>query len=674
MSEENVEELGIETRVQALLAEADVVFGKVHARMRTDLRFVGASDQWDETDIRLRGENRARQQFPVLDKYVERLVGNYNANPYSIQVEALDASSADMADSLQGLVNAIESKSETRYAYRQSLRNAASTGYGWLSVTTDYGDDETSSKFVEVKIETIEDPCSVVIDPASRFVDGRDASWACVREWVGKKTAKEIFGAEAVKDPDGSAWPEGDRSDRSLVEVLTFYELVRGDKDAKDDADKTDHVVKYRLVGGRLHGKGKRIPLNRIPVVPVYGLPVIEDGRVNYVSVVHRAIDAQKNINFAVSTGAERLALSPTAKIAVSEEAVAGKEEDYADANRSNKTLLTYKAYDDAGRKLDAPAKIDPAVNGADIAQYYNLYTLAVTETVGIPLDGIGGSTTKQLTAEETLTKARAAETVLSTIYENLAASVRAVGRLAIELVASQYVGMRSYITQDSVTGERKKVENVDFDKIRVDLESLDIRVEAGPLLSTQRKENVKCFLQLFSIAPDIYKPLLFAKIMDNMDGVDAQTQSAVRQIAFKGLDQIKLDADKLARLTQENQNLKNQLAQTQLALVGARARSQDAAVRSQAGVLAAKINADMQLKKEAMQQGGETEREQQRLSVERQKDIERSYNDMVRNSLERDRIIQSAVSALNGVVDREAKEDLPDIMREAAPPPQGGI
>ena len=666
------EELGVVSRVHSLLAEADAVFGKVHARMRTDLRYVGASDQWDETDIRLRGENRARQQFPVLDKYVERIVGNYNANPYSIQVEALDASSAQMAESMQGLVNAIEAKSETRYAYRQSLRNAASTGYGWLSVTTDWGDDETTRDFVEVKIETIEDPCSVVIDPASRFVDGRDASWACVREWIGRKTAKDIFGAEFAED-DGTAWPEGDRSDRSLVEVLTFYELVRGDKDAEEEKDRTDHVVKYRIVGGRLYGEGKRIPLNRIPIVPVYGLPVIEDGRIGYVSVIHRAIDAQKNINFAVSTGAERLALSPTAKIAVSEEAVAGKEEDYADANRSNKTLLTFKAYDDAGRKLDAPVKIDPAVNGADIAQYYNLYTLAVTETVGIPLDGIGGSTTKQLTAEETLTKARAAETVLSTIYENLAASVRAVGRLVIELIASQYVGHRNVITQDSLTGTRQRV-NTDFDSVHIDLDVLDIRVEAGPLLSTQRKENVKCFLQLFQIAPDVYKPLLFAKIMDNMDGVDAQTQSAVRQIAFKGLDQIKLDADKLAQLTQENQNLKNQLAQTQLALVGARARSQDAAVRSQAGVLAAQINADMQLKKEAMRQGGETEREQQRLSIQRQKDIERSYNDMVRNSIERDRIIQSAVTALNGVVDREAKEDLPDIMREAAPPPQGGI
>ena len=32
------EEIGVVSRVHSLLAEADAVFGKVHARMRTDLR------------------------------------------------------------------------------------------------------------------------------------------------------------------------------------------------------------------------------------------------------------------------------------------------------------------------------------------------------------------------------------------------------------------------------------------------------------------------------------------------------------------------------------------------------------------------------------------------------------------------------------------------------------
>ena len=67
--------------IKELLSGADNEWGRIHTRMKQDLRYVGAADQWDSGDIMLRGENRARQQFPLLDKYVERIVGNYNLNP-----------------------------------------------------------------------------------------------------------------------------------------------------------------------------------------------------------------------------------------------------------------------------------------------------------------------------------------------------------------------------------------------------------------------------------------------------------------------------------------------------------------------------------------------------------------------------------------------------------------
>lgn len=643
-------------RIRNLLSEADNDWGRIHTRMKTDLRFVGAADQWDSSDIMLRGENRARQQFPLLDKYVERIVGNYNLNPYAIQIEPLNLMAAQLAEQVQGIVNGIEASSETRYAYRQALRNAASTGYGWLSVTTDY---DERGKFIEVKIETIEDPCSVVIDPASRFIDGRDASWAAVREWIGKKAAEEIFGKTFVENAMGGSTWAGDQTDKNnIVEVVTFYERIKRE-------DGTTFVRKCRLVGNSIadneEQKPRELALSRIPIVPVYGLPVIEKGRLNYISIVHRAIDAQKDINFAVSTGAERLALSPTAKILASEEGIAGMEALYADANRSNRSVLTYKALDESGNPLPAPTKLDPAVNSQDISQYYTLYTQAIAECVGIPLDGIGGSTTKQLTAEETLTKARAAETVLSTLYENLAASVRAVGKLVLELISSQYVGERP-VTTTGVDGATQE-QTMNFGQ-GLDLNALNIRVEAGPLLSTQRKENVRVFLQLYQLAPDPYKSLLFTKIVENSDGMDAPTLQACQQIAAQNLDKAQQDAQKLQLLEQENQRLQEALNNAQIALGTAKSRSSDAIVKSQASVTTAQIAADASIKRELIKQQGEDSRAAQEIAARQDEKADELYAEMIRSADEQNRTMEDAQRNIQKLLSTG----------ETAPPPSGGF
>lgn len=643
------------SKLRELMRGACGVWDKLHSRMRTDMTFTGAGSHWGETDVKLRGEHRARQQFPLLDKYVERIVGNYNAHPYSIQVCPLMGAAESLSVPLQNMVRAIETKSETRYAYRQALRNAAATGYGWLSVTTDYGDDDATKGFVEVKIETIEDPCSVVIDPASRFVDGRDAHWAVVREYLNKEAAKTLFGKQIVNDYARSRTGifSEQRSDDMLVEVLTFYEMEADEKGEKK-------CCKYRVIGDQVaHENGqepRELPLKRLPIIPVYGLPVIEEGAIRYISVIHRAIDAQRDVNYTVSVGAERLALSPTAKILAATEALAGNEHVFADANRSNKSVLPYRAYDDAGRQLPVPTKLDPAINTTDIAQSFNLYTQAISETIGFPLDGIGGSTTKILTAEETLTKARAAETVLSTIYENLAASVRAVGRLTVELIVSQYVGERPFLMQTPDGAIQKQV--VNFDQIPFDLSQLNIEIEAGPLLATQRKELIHTLLALQQVSPPQYHPLLFAKIVESLDGVDPQFRQQVAQITMAGMQDEQQTKQQLQFLQTQNKQLEQQLNIAQQALLEVKTRTQDAAITAESRVMQAKIAADATIQKEVLQQNAENDRQQIDLAQEREKDMNETWEAAQKRNLEKQKLLQDAVIALNR--NKEAAQNAP--------------
>ena len=233
---------------------------------------------------------------------------------------------------------------------------------------------------------------------------------------------------------------------------------------------------------------------------------------------------------------------------------------------------------------------------------------------------------------------------MLSTLYENLAASVRAVGQLVLDIIHTQYVGNRPVMSMDN----EGKVSQIQLDAQTLEVKDLNIRVEAGPLLSTQRKENVHSFLQLFQIAPDAYKNLLFDKIVENMDGLDMPFQQACRQIAQQNLGQMQEQAQQLQVLQQENQRLKEALGNAQIAIAAAKSRSSDAGVKAQAQVVAAQINAQAGIQKEMLKQEGETGRSREKIMAEQEARTQETYGEMLRSAEERDRTLEEAESDLS--------------------------
>lgn len=476
--------------LRKMLTDADGALGVVRTRMRTDIKFAsGVDDQWTEEDTQARGPSRARMQFPIFSAYISKIVGAYNANPFAIKLEGEEQS--DAVERLNEKIVEIEDESNAKNIYSSALRNALSCGYGFIYATTEK--DEKGAPCV--RIEAVPNPLSIFFDPNSTKVDGSDGEYFIHREDITRDKARRLFGEEATESGENDGVFYNTNTDTS-VPVLTFWYK-----------EKKNSVVVVKVVGNKIIDE-QTLPIRRLPIVLVAGEAVLkaDSGAVEYTGIVHKAIDAQRLLNYAVSLSGERLALSPKANYLVVADSIKAHTKLWKQANKINPPALPYDQYDEAGRPLNPPTKQDTAINVGDIGGLTSLYTGSVAQIIGIPIEGIVENHSVQ-TAEEVITKAKASESILSCYYENLASSIKALGAVLIELISYVY----KYETPKDGAAR--------------------ISVSAGPLLSTMRKEKLRSLYAMATALPE-YRTILAPKMLECMDGVDEELVEQAKAIS----------------------------------------------------------------------------------------------------------------------------------------------
>ena len=476
--------------LRKMLTDADGALGVVRTRMRTDIKFAsGVDDQWTEEDTQARGPSRARMQFPIFSAYISKIVGAYNANPFAIKLEGEKQS--DVVERLNEKIVEIEDESNAKNVYSSALRNALSCGYGFIYATTET--DENGAPCV--RIEAVPNPLSIFFDPNSTKVDWSDGEYFIHREDITRDKARRLFGEAATESGENDGVFYNTNTDTS-VPVLTFWYK-----------EKKNSVVVVKVVGNKIIDQ-QTLPIRRLPIVLVAGEAVLkaDSGAVEYTGIVHKAIDAQRLLNYAVSLSGERLALSPKANYLVVADSIKAHTKLWKQANKINPPALPYDQYDEAGRPLNPPTKQDTAINVGDIGGLTSLYTGSVAQIIGIPIEGIVENHSVQ-TAEEVITKAKASESILSCYYENLASSIKALGAVLIELI--------SYVYKYSAPKESET----------------RISVSAGPLLSTMRKEKLRSLYAMATALPE-YRTILAPKMLECMDGVDEELVEQAKAIS----------------------------------------------------------------------------------------------------------------------------------------------
>jgi hypothetical protein len=334
----------------------------------------------NETDAYIRKiENQQRQQRPRM-------------NPHPVGGRA----SIEVAKTLKGLCRHIEVNSDADNAYDLAFSFAITMGFGYFRLYTDYIRDDSFDQ--DIYVGQIENPFTVYFDPNSSLPDGSDSERCLVTDLMTKKMFRKQY--PGAQDQGFRETGTGEmqnewvtKEDIRLAEYMyvsrvkaelvmlsdgtTLYGdslppeeiLSQAGIVIKGTRPSYKRQVKWCKQTGFEVLEEKIIPGRYIPVVPVYGVQVILDGKRKRFGLVRFARDPQTMINFWQTAMTEQAAMMPKAKWLLAEGQDEGHENEFAQANTRAFPVLRYKTVDVDGKPAPPPQRIEPSqVDAAALA------------------------------------------------------------------------------------------------------------------------------------------------------------------------------------------------------------------------------------------------------------------------------------------------------------------
>lgn len=353
-----------------------------------DLRFLNG-DQWPADVAAQRNtERRPCLTFNKLKTFVHQVTNDQRQNRPGINISPIgDQTDVEAAKMYSGLIRAIERDSEADIAYDTGFWNAASNGFGYWRVLTDYTDDTTFNQTLFIR--RVRNPFTVYLDPDHMEPDGSDARFAFVTEMMPREEFKERWPhAQPVAwDPYGNGdtfkeWVEKDR-----VRVAEYYEvehdvadLVQLSNGHVGYKDELSENVQEQIKAGTLEILNERkserarcmwrkitalevleeteVPSGgMIPIVKVVGDEIDVNGKVTYSGIVRDAKDPQRMYNYWRTTEAEIVALQPKAPYIMEEGQAEGHEAQWQQANTKAFSYLLYKGTSVGGKPAPPPQR-----------------------------------------------------------------------------------------------------------------------------------------------------------------------------------------------------------------------------------------------------------------------------------------------------------------------------
>lgn len=588
-------------------------YNEDYKRNKDDADFA-LGDQWPE-QIKGARENDGR---PVLTEnrmlpFIMQVVNDIRQARPQVQVKPVDGGADKViADVLGGMIRNIQNVNEAETIYDTAAYNSVSAGYGWVRIGTDYADPLSFDQ--EITMSRIVNPFSVIVDPNSTSVDASDAEYIYVYTDVSKEDFEaeypneELSSFEVNVDEMGQ-WKDEhsirvaeyfykDYEKKTLVEYVSYVSGVavpgKGFKDEMpEDAEIIRErkvqvpVVKYCKLNGKTILEENTFPSQYIPIVPVYGLETWFKGRRHIFTLIHQAKDSQRMLNYWKTSSAEIIALQPKAPWVVADGQIKGYENIWQSANRVNHSVLPYKPLTVDGFAVPAPQRQMPPTNSGSMMQEAAAAADAIRASLGMQdtrfneQRGVESMSGKAIIASQ-----MQGENSTFHFVDNLAASMRQVGRILVDMIPKVYSEQRMVrilgedgqdkqvpINQPVVRegGEFRKAQQGDaMDKIQsmaLGQGKYDVVVEVGPSYATKRQELVNNIIELARIDPRIME-VAGDMMIQNMDFPESDViANRIRSIMDPTLLNEDAEDARTQQLAQAVEELQTKLQETELAL-----------------------------------------------------------------------------------------------------------
>ena len=378
-------------------------FADNYDKMRKDRDFLNGETQWTTADGRHVSSKRNRMLLNVMGNSCNAVVNQYSLYGFSPYTGNPDDDR--MLDTLQ-------KRGSNGVCDSEALKNSVSLGLGVMAMGTD--------KQGVPCVYAINDFDRCILDPESQDLDGEDMVEGALIDYRGKRWVELNYGPEFVP---------GDREKnivqcpKDLVPIVTYFVLE----------EEGCHV--YTLVNNQAIDGGL-LPLDRIPIVPVYGERWFDnEGDLHWGGIVNKARAIQKLVNLSVTQLAERLSLSPKPQWMGTVEAFKGLDKYYKDAGTGNNPILPYNRKSaDQKETLEAPQRFDNTVQYQDLSGVIG-NTLSIMGTVtGVDAHGLIDQNTMK-TATEVSYAAEAYSTNIRHYMVHLQASMKALWSMVAKMV-----------------------------------------------------------------------------------------------------------------------------------------------------------------------------------------------------------------------------------------------
>ena len=370
-------------------------FGDNYEKMRVDRDFLN--------DGRHVSDKRNRMILNIISNSVNAVVNQYSVYPFAWYTGKPEEDQ---------LLDKLMKRGSNSVCGSEALKNSAGLGLGVMAMGTD--EDGLPC------IYAINDFDRVILDPDSNELDGADMVEAALVDYRGKRWVELNYGPEFIPgEREQNIVPSRD----GMVPIITYFVL------------ETDGCHVYTLVNNHAIDGGV-LPLNRVPVVPVYGERYFDnEGDIHWNGMVTKARSIQKLVNLSVTQLAERLSLSPKPQWMGTVEAFKGLDKYYKDAGAGNNPILPYNRKSaDQKDVLDPPQRFDAKIQFEDLSGVIGNMLSVMGSVTGVDAHGLIDQNTMK-TATEVSYAAEAYSTNIRHYMVHLQASFKALGAMVAKMM-----------------------------------------------------------------------------------------------------------------------------------------------------------------------------------------------------------------------------------------------
>jgi hypothetical protein len=500
-----------------------------------DLEFL-SGNQWPDEISRARdADDRPMITVNTLPTYIRQVTNDQRQNKGAIKTHPVDEEAdPDTAEVIQGFIRHIEYDSNADVAYDTAVNSAASNGFGWFRLITEYADEKSFNQ--DIKFRRIRNPLTV-FPGYHEQPDGSDLKQLAISIKIKTDEFKRLYpnADMAGFSQLGPEW--ADWRDDQFIRVAEYYRieyedaevvlLSNGESGFKDKlielppgvtVVKTRKGQRSKVIWSKLTAveelESTEIKADRIPVFPVYGDEIDINGRVIRSGLIRHAKDPVRMNNYWLTKATEEVALRGLSPYVGAEGQFEGHPE-WEEANNRAYAYLEYvpKSFDGI---LAPPPQRQPMADVPTGTLAMAMHAAQnVQQTIGIFNAGLGEKS-NETSGKAILARQREGDVGTFHYTDNLNLARKAAGRCIISMLPYYYDtergvrilgedGKASTVTLNQRnTTKKKSKDGIVRDVLNnVCAGKYDVTVTSGPSYTTARTEAAEYLTQVAQGAKD---------------------------------------------------------------------------------------------------------------------------------------------------------------------------